>query len=670
MTTAAETDLPSASPPVDASPRNVLSGSYWQEMVAVALVLSSLAVVLGYNPLLFNLSVEMIAVTVGFTTFAVAWNTRTVNQSSFLGFVGLSFPAVAVLDLLHAAAEPGMGVFRNASPDLSLHLDLAARFIQIGSVLAALAFGERKLRTGDVLLAQGAALTSALMVIFLFEAWPDSHTADGSPTLWNSVEDALLIGLSAVAFLALWLRRERFTRGVLLLAMAGVGLMIPHQLADAAGGDPYGPVGVISHYLKLLSFYCLYKAIIVTTLRNPYELVFYRMCRSEAALRDHLANLESIVTLKTAELRESEGRLRVLLECSSDWFWETDGEGSFTVLSSGVTEGTGRSASQLMGRKLGDLLDPARPPEDYAALLDAQNRCEPFRRLSLPLAVPAGEQPRWISVSGVPRFDARGRFTGYRGTVADVTARRQAAEALQRKQTMAALGSLVGGLAHEVNNLLQPVVTLSELGLPLARDSERLKLYLKTIHDCSLGARAVLQDSLRFARVEVTPSPPADLKDAIEAAVVLIGPSLPAGIGLQIDLDPRLPTVTITQAEMTQVLLNLFKNSADAMPDGGILTVRAATVQIPMVDASRRGLIEGTYVRLTVTDSGVGMDEETRQRAFEPFFTTKPLGEGTGLGLAVVYGIVRNHGGDVTIRSLPAHGTSVEVELPVMTPQP
>ncbi|NUB25830.1 MASE3 domain-containing protein [Azospirillum brasilense] len=638
--------------------RSFLSG-----LTALLILMAVLGTVMRHNYLLFHLCAELFAVAVAMTIFTIAWNTRDTNQSPFLAFVGLSMPGIALLDLLHAIAFPGMNVIGEAGANQSTQLWIAARGLQAAVFLAAPLLTEKRLRTGDVLLIQAAVVACTLLSIFTFDIMPDSFVPDVGLTPFKVSAEYAFSAAAVVACLLLCRKRRQFEPKVFGLTFAGIALLAPQELIFTLYTDPHGAMNALGHFIKILSFYLLYRAIIVTALQNPYDLAFYRMRRSEEALRDHLSGLESLIATRTAELRESEARWRALLECSNDWFWETDERGRFTALSPRAQESTGRGGAELLGFTHADLLDRNRPEEDFPALTEALHRREPFRRLSFPLASPGGSA-RWVMVSGTPRYDGNGAFLGYRGTTSDISARRQSAEAARQKQTMAALGSLVGGLAHEINNLLQPVISLSDLARGRAGEDRKLHTYLNAIHDSGVKARTIMRDVLQFARVEVAESPPGNLEEAVHSALELAAPSMPASVETLARLEPGLKAVTITATELTQVLLNLIQNARDAMPQGGTLTIGARSLLLRERDASRRQLGEGDYVRLTVADTGTGMDEATRQRVFDPFFTTKPVGTGTGLGLSVVYGIVRNGGGDILVESAPGRGTSFIIDLP------
>ncbi|TWA74859.1 PAS/PAC sensor signal transduction histidine kinase [Azospirillum brasilense] len=652
---------PSAIPPMFArwlGDRSFLSG-----LAALLIVTTVLALLVRHNYLLFHLCVELFAVAISMTIFTIAWNTRDTNQSPFLAFVGLSMPGIALLDLLHAIAFPGMNVIGDASPNQSTQLWIAARGLQASVFLAAPLLTETRLRAGDVLLIQATVVACSLLSIFTFDIMPDAFVPDLGLTPFKIGAEYTFSAAAVAACLLLCRKRRQFEPRVFGLTFAGIALLAPQELIFTLYNHPHGVVNAFGHFIKILSFYLLYRAIIVTALRNPYDLAFYRMRRSEEALRDHLSGLESLIATRTAELRESEARWRALLECSNDWFWETDERGRFTALSPRAQESTGRGGAELLGFTHADLLDRNRPEEDFPILIEALHRREPFRRLSFPLESPGGAA-RWVMVSGTPRYDGNGTFLGYRGTTSDISARRQSAEAARQKQTMAALGSLVGGLAHEINNLLQPVISLSDLARGRAGEDRKLQAYLNAIHDSGVKARTIMRDVLQFARVEVADSPPGNLEDAVRSALELAAPSMPPSIGTHTHLESGLDAVTITATELTQVLLNLIQNARDAMPQGGTLTIGARSLTIKERETTLRQLDEGRYVRLTVTDTGTGMEEGIRLRVFDPFFTTKPVGKGTGLGLSVVYGIVRNGGGDVWVESTPGRGTSFIIDLP------
>jgi signal transduction histidine kinase len=250
------------------------------------------------------------------------------------------------------------------------------------------------------------------------------------------------------------------------------------------------------------------------------------------------------------------------------------------------------------------------------------------------------------------------------GTVQDVTLRR--AEAARRKeleaelihaQRMDALGTLAGGIAHDLNNALVPVLALTKRvrdGLPPESAARRS---LELVLGGALHARDLVKRVLDFSRKEAAAPRPVELAPLLRDSLSMLRASVPATIAIEEDI-AEVPPVIGEPGQLHQVIANLVTNAAYA--------IGAAHGRI----AVRLGTSEDGKVRLLVEDTGCGMSEETLRRIFDPFFTTKPVGEGTGLGLAVVYGIVTSHGGQIAAASTPGQGTRFTITLPLADPSP
>ena len=256
----------------------------------------------------------------------------------------------------------------------------------------------------------------------------------------------------------------------------------------------------------------------------------------------------------------------------------------------------------------------------------------------------------------------------------DVTEKKRYQQQLQQAQRMESLGQLAGGIAHDFNNLLGVIINFSwfiKANLTAEVESgngERLRPVLKDIERIERAAESAARlthQLLAFARVDVVQPKPMD----INVVVAEMAPMLRRTIGEHIDLSAG-PTadlwpVMIDSGQLSQVITNLAVNSRDAMPRGGKLTIDVSNVDVDLAYAAARATLKpGRYVRLRVSDTGSGMDKQTLEHVFEPFFTTKPRGEGTGLGLATVYGIVTQAGGNIDVYSEPGVGTRVSVLLP------
>jgi two-component system, cell cycle sensor histidine kinase and response regulator CckA len=229
---------------------------------------------------------------------------------------------------------------------------------------------------------------------------------------------------------------------------------------------------------------------------------------------------------------------------------------------------------------------------------------------------------------------------------------------------MEAIGQLAGGIAHDFNNLILVINGYSELLLNELKSDEKKRLKVEHIKQAGDRAAALTQKMLTFSRRQVTHPRPIDLNTVVSS----IMPMLSRLIGESIHFITKLTPVGQVQAhpmQIEQVIMNLVLNARDAMSHGGTLTIETANVELDHVyTGQHRGSQVGTYVQLTVRDTGIGMDAETKRRVFEPFFTTKEVGKGTGLGLSVVYGIMKQSGGYIEVTSEPQSGSLFTVYLP------
>ena len=255
----------------------------------------------------------------------------------------------------------------------------------------------------------------------------------------------------------------------------------------------------------------------------------------------------------------------------------------------------------------------------------------------------------------------------------DVTERRRLEEQLLQSQKVEAIGTLAGGVAHDFNNVLMVVRASAALLLRDLTDPQQRADTLQIDAAAQRGAELTRQ-LLAFSRQQVLHLEASDVNAVVEDTLGLLDKVIGEDIQTISKLEPGLPAVVVDRAQLGQVILNLAVNARDAMPNGGVLGILTAAVELDEIYAADHpGIVPGPYVLLEVTDSGAGMDDETRLRAFDPFFTTKPTG--TGLGLASVYGIVSQSGGHIELSSEPGNGSTFtlyfpSVSLPVASPKP
>jgi len=483
-------------------------------------------------------------------------------------------------------------------------------------------------------------------------------------------------------------------------------------------------------------------------------------------------------------IAESERRLRELFEVASDWFWETDADGRFTFLSAAWSQITGQNPAEFLGRPREEFGDRADDPEAWRQHLVALEARKPFRNFTYCLRSAAGAS-RWIRTTGVPVFDERGQFKGYRGAATDVTSEVEAlreaqsvynrfAEAIENvpvglvvhdaddrlvicnsvtrqyfpeashflvpgstfedfvraqaesgdvpqavgrveewlknrmrrhrlpenvitqqystgrwiqiierrmsdggtigirlditelkkaeeervaleaqlhhSQKLEALGTLAGGIAHDLNNTLVPVVALSKNIAKILDPMSRAHGQASLVYQAALRATDLVKQIVAFSRKQAPEKRIIDLSAVARDTIKMMRAGIPTTIKIETALS-EVPSMIGDPSQLHQVILNLVTNAAQA------IGAASGTISVAITP-------ESEMLRLSVVDTGCGMDEATRIRIFEPFFTTKPVNEGTGLGMSVVHGIVMSHGGHIEVRSVLGSGSEIIVSLP------
>jgi signal transduction histidine kinase len=242
-------------------------------------------------------------------------------------------------------------------------------------------------------------------------------------------------------------------------------------------------------------------------------------------------------------------------------------------------------------------------------------------------------------------------------------------EQLRHAQKMEAIGRLAGGVAHDFNNLLTAIIGYTDMVSEHVDESSPICRDVGEIRKAADRGAALTRQLLAFSRKQFLTPTVLDLNETVSGLLQMLPRAIGEHIRTTARLAPDLARVKADLSRMEQVLVNLALNARDAMPDGGDLTIETSNVTLsePRLRVEGLAIRPGFYVMLSITDTGVGMDAATRQRAFEPFFTTKPLGKGTGLGLATVYGIVDQSGGGISLESGPGRGTTVRIYLPATT---
>jgi PAS domain S-box-containing protein len=271
----------------------------------------------------------------------------------------------------------------------------------------------------------------------------------------------------------------------------------------------------------------------------------------------------------------------------------------------------------------------------------------------------------WVSSSASPVYNDCGQFAGSLCMFSDVTERKRLEEQLLQSQKMQAIGQLAGGIAHDFNNLLTVILGYSAVLERRLSDDPLLKNVIE-VRKAGERAAQLTQQLLAFSRKQVLRPRVISVNQLVRGTEVLLRRLIGEHIGLTVDLDPDVGNIKADPGQIEQVLMNLAINARDAMTKGGRLLVETRRHRLSPEAAALRSLQPGAHAELTVTDTGCGMDEQTKRRIFEPFFTTKDLGIGTGLGLSTVQGIVNQSGGSISVYSELGVGTTFKIYLPLV----
>ncbi len=388
-------------------------------------------------------------------------------------------------------------------------------------------------------------------------------------------------------------------------------------------------------------------------------------------------NARDVSERKHAEraLRESEARYRDLFDNASDLVCATDREGRFLYVNRAWHEGIGYSDPELAALRFGDLVHPESAAR-YAEVLARALAGETLTHVELTL-VPRSDVPIVVEGNLSCARQADGSVM-LRGIYRDVTERKRVDEQLRRAERMQAAGRLAGGMAHEVNNMMTGVIGFAEFLLRGLAPEDPRRSEVQEIIRAGSRAADVTRQLLAFTRQQLMHPEVLAINDVVRGMEKMLRHSLGENHELELRLDGALREIRADRGQLEQVLINLILNARDALSARGRVTIATGSAELDESYAGSHGDVgipAGAYILLSVSDTGCGMDLGVQAKIFEPFFTTKPVGQGTGLGLSTVYGIVKQSGGFIWCYSEPGLGSTFKVYLPALraaaaVPQP
>ncbi|HEY6368706.1 MAG TPA: response regulator [Candidatus Binatia bacterium] len=401
--------------------------------------------------------------------------------------------------------------------------------------------------------------------------------------------------------------------------------------------------------------------------------------------------------LKQQAIRQSEERFRLIVESFQDYaVFMMDSEGRVTLWNRGAERIWGYPQEEVLGQSFACFNTPAEPVANAPAEILRQT-----------IAAGRHEEEGWRTRKDGSRFWANVVYTtvrddkedliGFSAVTRDVTDRKRAENELQRlnaemqkhiaeqteelirtiaqrerlheellqAQKMESIGTLAGGIAHDFNNLLNVILGYTSLLEQSTANPSQVAANVEVIKETVTRGSSLVRQLLAVARKSETQFERVEINGLLQGLQALLQETFPKTIDVFLRLEPTLPALTADPNQIHQAMLNLCLNSRDAMPEGGELLLKTGTISGAELRRHFQEARQGQYIRISVTDTGNGIDKTIKNRVFEPFFTTKSQGQGSGLGLSVVYGIVTNHGGFIDVASEPGRGTTFDLYLPV-----
>ncbi len=618
--------------------------------VFLVLAASVLYMISRHNYLLFHSFTEGFSIVIAASIFVIAWNTRELTEDNFLLFIGVAYLFVAFIDLLHTLAYSGMGIFPGYGTNLPTQLWISARYLESISLLLAVFLIDHKLRIHLVFSGFIAVIGFLLAAIFHWSIFPLAYVEGVGLTTFKIASEFVITLILLITIILLWRKRAGLDRDVIRWMIWSLTLTICSELAFTLYADPYGFFNGLGHFLKVASFYMLYKALIETGLQKPLDSLFRSISRKEAALRKSEQQLSLIY--------DSVGNVLFYLVVEPDNCFR------FLSINQVFLDATGLTEDQVVGKRIEEVI----PEPSFGMVKDNYKKAVEERRIvrweetsRYPTGVKVGE------VSIAPIFDDNGICTHMVGSVFDITERKKLESQLMHAQKMESLGVLAGGIAHDFNNLLMGImgnVGLAQMKLP-AESSVHDEL--KRVETAADRASELTNQMLAYSGKGRFVVKAIDLSSVVGEMSDLLKASIPKNVFLELDLGVNIPSIESDPTQIRQVVMNLITNAADAFK-GASGTVTIATGSI-LCDPDHlsgfflgENLNGGKFVTLEVSDTGSGMERETEEKIFDPFFTTKEGGRGLGLSAAI--GIIRGHEGAIKVESEPGEGTKFTVLFP------
>ena len=656
-------------------------------------ILAGLYLASLYNYLLFHSLSEIFSIFVACGIFVVAWNSRRFMDNNYLLFLGIAYLFIGGLDLVHTLAYKGMGIFSGYDANLPTQLWISARYIESMSLLIAPLFIHRKLNTRVVFVSYALLASLMLASIFYWNIFPDCFIGGTGLTRFKKISEYFICLMLMGSIFLLFQKKKEFDKNIFRLLIASIILTIGSELAFTFYIKVHDLSNLTGHFLKLISFYLIYKSIIESGFVKPYSLLFRNLKQREEELHTLNLELEKRVDQRTADLQKevmertqaqeevlkTKNRLRSVFDGISEPLLLLDGHLTVKMLNKAAIEYYKINDQDLIEKPC------------YRAFRDRSKPCEDC---NIAPAVLEGrhvgfERKGFMSPERLERVviyplkEGSGEFRSAIIRISDITDSKMLERQLIQREKMAALGVLISGIAHEINNpnnyisvnipilrdylnVVMPMVDeyaqkhpdLEIMYMSYPEFREDIFELLDNVQHGSRQIKFIVRDLKVFSkpakdkRIEII-----DLKPIIEKVVAFCRSKIKRTVKtFNVHIPESLPEVLIDSQSLEQILINLLINAAQAFEKP--MDENSNVNLVVSMDNSRKNRLI-----IEVIDNGGGMDEKTLEKIFTPFFTTKSSEDGIGLGLYIVQNLIEKMGGCIEVESKLGSGSNFRIIL-------
>jgi PAS domain S-box-containing protein len=579
-----------------------------------------------YDYLLFHSIAEIFSILVAFSIFIIAWNARRLLDNSYFVFIGIAFLFVGALDLVHTLAYPGMGIFPGYGTNEAAQLWICARYMQSISLLMAPLFIGRRLRVNWLMVSYALVTALLLVSIFYWRNFPVCFVEGTGLTTFKIISEYVISLLLLGAIFTMWQRRRQFDTGVLRFLLAAIIVTIASELAFTLYQSPYGMANLIGHFLKIVAFYLIYKAIIETGLVKPYNLLFRNLKQSEEQYRD-------------------------LYQEAPNAYLSVGVDGLIKRANRSAVELLGYGRDEMVGRPVAELYTDT--PNGKAKAQEIFHRFlagEEIRDEELKMRRADGSRV-WVNLSVRPVRDKEGNVVASRSEIVDITEHRKLDQLKD---------DFIGLVSHELRSpmtvIMGAINTVLSEGPHLSEGETR-----QLLRDAALESETLshlLGNLLELSRAQaerlVLHAEAIDVKRVIQEAIEGVKRQSSAH-QFVVHAPQKLPPVYADPLRLERILYNLLENAVKYSPQGGEIKVS--------VQPEKEQLVIG------VSDQGVGISPADQAKLFAPFQRleeSRPGGaRGVGLGLLVCQRLVEAHGGRIWVESEPGRGSTFFFTLPL-----